>query len=113
MSRLISILCVLVLCSCAGYDKVRQSWVGRNAGDLVFAWGPPTGERSLSDGRRILAYSYSGTYVSLTPDGDGYVFPLDCTVLFRVSAGGVIQSADLNGHIGGCNRLMVGKPTAS
>ena len=113
MSRLILILCVLVLCSCAGYDEVRQSWVGRNAGDLVSAWGPPTGERSLSDGRRVLAYSYSGTFSSSTWGGDGYVFPLDCTVLFRVSAGGVIQSANLNGYIGGCNRLMVGKPTAS
>lgn len=93
----------LLLAGCMGGD-VLKSWEGQSADNLVYAWGPPARDAKTADGRRVLTYTNS-----FTIDATSY----DCQAMFRVSSAGIVESATADGNLGGCNRLLMSKPSAS
>src|SRR4051812_26596503 len=70
------------------------SWEGRPVADLMYAWGPPSKQQKLPDGRQVLSYSYSHQ-INATD--------YDCEAMFRIDTAGIIRSSEANGNIGGCN----------
>ena len=66
---------MLLLGACTtteNYEKVLNSWVGANADDLAFQWGPPTSIYPKSDGGKIIEYVRTssiktGGYTYTTP----------------------------------------------
>ena len=62
------ILLVLItgaaLCGCTGGALSLKSWEGQPVNDLIYAWGPPTRDASLPDGRRVVAYTPQHPYGS-------------------------------------------------
>ena len=59
MARLALMAIVALLASCAttaGYERILNSWVGREEIDLVRSWGPPL-QAYETAGRKFLSYS--------------------------------------------------------
>ncbi len=59
MARLAWMALAVLLASCAttaGYEKILNSWVGREEIDLVRTWGPPL-QTYETAGRKFLSYS--------------------------------------------------------
>lgn len=54
------------------YQKVLNFWKGADADLLVLNWGPPDSSHELSDGRKVLQYTYSKTTIT---GGDTYTVP--------------------------------------
>jgi hypothetical protein len=68
---------VALVAACAipteeNYQKILNGWKGVSADLLVLHWGPPSGSYELSDGRKVLQYTYSKTKVT---GGDTYTVP--------------------------------------
>lgn len=69
------VLLALLLAGCAtsaNYSKLLQSWVGSSGDNLVMRWGPPTRSYPLSNGGKVLEYSYQrniqiGGYTTTVP----------------------------------------------
>ncbi|MGR3913345.1 MAG: hypothetical protein OD918_02270 [Gammaproteobacteria bacterium] len=78
----------------ANYEKILESWVGSNADELIFSWGPPHNSSGLSGGGRVLEYSSSSTGTVTTPIyGGGWVsipYTEACKTLFMVDESGTI-----------------------
>jgi hypothetical protein len=70
MRAFILVLCAVFLASCAteqNYQKLLDTWVGSNEGNLIASWGPPDSVYE-SDGTKYLTYSKSSTgYFPGTP----------------------------------------------
>lgn len=96
------IVSVLAVAGCMG-GSTLESWKGHQVNDLVFAWGPPDKQDRLPDGRQVLSYGHSHMIGATS---------YDCDAMFRVDAAGIVQSAEADGNIGGCNRLLLSKPSA-
>jgi hypothetical protein len=92
----------IALVGCASADTVT-SWEGRQVDSLIFAWGPPMQDAKLGDGRRVL--SYSGSYQI---EATTYY----CNAIFRADPMGQIVETNIDGNLGGCNRLLSSKPAA-
>lgn len=63
MNRSVSfalLLATIFLGGCAttaNFEKALESWIGRNADDLVSKWGPPSRTYPLSSGEKVFEYS--------------------------------------------------------
>lgn len=72
MRSVLSASVVVLLCGCAlattaGYEKMLDTWVGRQEIDLVRGWGAPDRVYEV-DGRRFIGYSsHHRVYQSGTP----------------------------------------------
>lgn len=56
----LSLLLVSMLVACATpakYDKMLQSWVGKNEAALEQSWGAPSGVKYLEDGEKVITYT--------------------------------------------------------
>lgn len=102
MRKIVIILSVPLLFGCMGGDRLT-SWDGQKATDLVFAWGAPDKQEQLPDGRQVLSYDSSHDI-----KGTSYA----CEAMFRVNAAGIVESTTASGNIGGCNGLLLSKPSA-
>ena len=91
---------VLILAGCASTD-VAQSWVGANVDSLIMAWGAPERDYELPDGGRELTYSHQRFHSGTS---------MYCNAKIRTGPNGVITWWNVNGNIGGCNRLLWSKP---
>jgi len=66
MKKLIYLFVLVMLlngcaAAAASIDKTMESWVGRNANDLVPSWGPPQQVVDDGQGGRILIYTYTAS----------------------------------------------------
>jgi hypothetical protein len=91
-----------LLSGCLGTDTLN-SWKGRNLTDLVYAWGPPDRQDRLPDGRAVITYSHQ-RLVGLNT--------MECEAVFGADKAGIIRDATASGNIGGCNRMLLTKPSA-
>lgn len=103
---------LLLLGGCA-YGAVAQSWEGRPLEDMIYRWGPPAAEQRLSDGRIVAQWSHArtgGAFVdtlnTVTQPTIVTAFSYHCTVTARTDTQGIVRSVEVDGNIGGCNRLI-------
>jgi hypothetical protein len=57
--------------STQNYEKILSSWVGVNADELAWVWGPPSYVYPLSSGDKLLTYMSSATtnsYTAVSPN---------------------------------------------
>lgn len=96
-----------------------ESWVGRDADELVRKWGVPTTSYTFKDGTKNLVYSYSR--VDYTPsetycyedDGKtncyttgGYTSESNCKATFTVALNNIIVKGVYDGDYTGCQRFF-------
>ena len=97
------LFCILlfVLFGCATtakYEEKLQSWVGHPEVDLIASWGPPSSIYNLTNGSKILTYSYSSgpqaisQYNSFTNSFYTSSFNSWCTTNFTINSIGSISS---------------------
>jgi len=91
---------LVILASCASTD-VAKSWEGENVDNLIMSWGGPDRDYRLPNGGRELRFTHE-RFV----DGSSYY----CTVTFQTTPQGRVVKAQVDGNIGGCNRLLGSKP---
>lgn len=99
---LLLLTAISLLSGCASGDNAR-SWVGQKVDDLIYSWGPPAAVHELSDGRQSLTFSHHRLI------GGNSLY---CNVIFSADGQSVIRTVDIDGNIGGCNRLLGSKPAA-
>lgn len=59
MKNIIVSISVLLLAGCATttkHEKFLNSWIGENADQLAWVWGPPGGVYTLGNGDRLISY---------------------------------------------------------
>ena len=121
MKRLIRISAPLLsavgLAACVTNAGLVESWQGKTLDDLIFAWGPPTSDTKLADGRRVIAYTH-------TEEGDSRIETTGnitrvvrdsnrtCSYVFRSNPAGIVTSFNRSGHPAACQRILWGKPGA-
>lgn len=103
--------------ACVTNAGLVESWQGRTLDDLIFAWGPPSSDTRLADGRRVIAYTHteegdsrietSGNITRVFRDSDR-----TCSYVFRSNPAGIVTSFNRSGHPAACQRILWGKPGA-
>lgn len=90
---------LLTATSCASLhtNEIMSSWVGKKVDDLYYSWGTPEKEKTLNDGRKVVQFTHSRL-------GQGTT--LYCNATFFVKSDGLIESYDVDGNLGGCNRFF-------
>ena len=107
MRRLLPLLIIVgLMTGCASKD-IARSWVGKKVDDLIYSWGPPSAAHEFGDGRNTLKFSHHR--IGGGPLGSQSLY---CNVIFASDEHGIIQTVDIDGNIGGCNRLLGGKSAA-
>ncbi len=89
MKRIAAIGCCclfsMVLSACAGLGEGMNAWMGRHSDELLEAWGPPSQEATLTDGRTSIVYARPWRY-----EGGGgtcrKIFTLDTAHIIRTWA---------------------------
>ncbi len=133
------LLACLTLAGCVTAQQRQEavrnelsSWIGKTADNLIIARGVPTATATLSDGRRVVEYSYSATTTSgggsttvmtsvyKPPTNGGYgswesvpqqrAIPIststtNCKALFIINQAGVIAETNSEGN--GCYQVWV------
>lgn len=104
-------LAALLLAGCAtqqGYAQKVYSWQGRDANELLAAWGTPTGQMTMPNGKQLYTYrtaysqempiQSSGFYHPWAVSGGGSTY-YSCTTNFVVDPRDhTIQSVSFDGN---------------
>ena len=102
---LIAAVLVMALTACAyRAGEITDSWKGRHIDDLIMAWGAPAAMYKADDGRTTATFSHS----RLSSGTQFY-----CNVTFATTETGTIQTAAVDGNLGGCNRFFSDKRAAT
>ena len=105
MLRLFTIAIVLLCGACglffpADGDAILKAWHGRDLDDMIIQWGPPAAIYTTRDGRRTATFSHSRVNEATQ---------LYCNATVSTDPQGVIVDSQVDGNLGGCNRLFADK----
>ena len=90
------IIVSLLLVGCNSYNVKTEKWHGQPLDNVVLAWGPPTSQAVMDDGRKVVKFAH----------GDVLAY---CSVIMRTDSQGVVMDSSWDGKASDCRGFFSSK----